>query len=202
MTEIEAPVKNKKSRWAVFWAILIAVFAGGIIGGLLISGKFLPPAPEISNSVSSGEEGSPVYFRIYYPVNGYLQMEERTITPAPAGIKASALAVVNEFLKGPAGVPQSPVPPQAKALGVYFGSDGILYVDLSNEFRANFQGDALSEFLLLRGLYESLLSNIPGMKDVKIFIDGKEADSIGGHLRADVPLGEATGVTNASGGAQ
>ncbi|MDA8173733.1 MAG: GerMN domain-containing protein [Nitrospiraceae bacterium] len=198
MDSLETKPEHKKRKWAVVAGILAVFFAAGIMGGLLLSGRLLPPSPSVSNSISSGPEGSPVYFKIYYPVNGYLQMEERTVSPAPAGLKASALAVVNEFLKGPAGTPFSPVPSSARVLGIYFGSDGILYVDLSSEFRTNFQGDALSEFLLLRGLYESVLSNIPGIKDVKILIDGKEVQSVGGHIRADIPLGQATFANGAS----
>ena len=50
----------------------------------------------------------------------------------------------------------------------------MLYVDLSDEFRRNFYGgDAAAEFLLLRGLYESLISNVYDITDVKILIEGE-----------------------------
>ena len=119
-------------------------------------------------------------------------MEERRVLPGFIDRKGEAQAVINEFLQGPAGVPGSPVPRNAKLLGLYFGTDNILYVDLSDEFRRGFQGDALSEFLLLRGLYESLMSNVAGITDVKLLIDGKEIESLGGHMFANRALGELT----------
>jgi hypothetical protein len=73
-------------------------------------------------------------------------------------------------------------------LGIYKGSDQILYVDLSDELRRNFQGDALSEFLLLKGLYESLLANLQGIEDVKILVEGKEIETLGGHFYLKYPL--------------
>jgi len=65
-----------------------------------------------------------------------------------------------------------------------------LYVDLSDEFRRNFQGDVLAEFLLLKGLYESLISNEQEIQDVKILIEGKEIETLGGHLLLTYPLRE------------
>jgi hypothetical protein len=71
---------------------------------------------------------------------------------------------------------------------VYKGADRILYIDLSDEFRRNFQGDAFTEFLLLKSLYESLISNVEDIQDVKVLIEGKEAETLGGHLYLLYPL--------------
>ena len=87
------------------------------------------------------------------------------------------------------------IPPGVKVLGLYQGSDGILYVDFSDELRRNFQGDAAAEFLLLRGLYESIISNVKGVDDVKVLIEGKEIESIGGHVLALYPLKATVGET-------
>ena len=75
-----------------------------------------------------------------------------------------------------------------KILGIYRGTDKILYVNLSDEFRRNFQGDVMAEFLLLKGLYESLISNIDDVQDVKVLIEGNELETLGGHLYLKYPL--------------
>jgi hypothetical protein len=64
----------------------------------------------------------------------------------------------------------------------------MLYIDLSDEVRRNFQGDALSEYLLLNGLYESLVSNISDFQDVKILVEGRELETLGGHIYLKYPL--------------
>ena len=44
------------------------------------------------------------------------------------------------------------------------------------------------EFLVLKGLYESLVSNTPDIQDIKVIIEGKEVETLGGHLYLLYPL--------------
>ncbi len=178
------PVNKKKFLWALFFVLL---FSGGIAGGFfyfskksvhLQTGETAPQADMQSQDFSS--------VRVYYPSGGRLVMEERRIK-RQTSITAVAEAVVDEYLKGGSRV-NSDVPRGANLLGIYFGNDGVLYVNLSDEFRKNFQGDALAEYLLLKGLYDSVISNVSGIDDVKVIIEGKEIESIGGHLFAMYPL--------------
>jgi flagellar basal body-associated protein FliL len=189
-TEEIEPQKKKKWPYLVllFLSILVLLFAGGLLAGYFFFGKWHVKTPETEET--GGMAGYPDYFRIYYPANGHLEMEERKAALVTSGAEDAARAVMDEFLKGPVAMEASYIPMNAKLLDVYSGTDGTLYVDLSEEFRRNFQGDALSEFLLLRGIYESLLSNVQGITDVKILVDGKEVESIGGHVLADLPLGQ------------
>ncbi len=193
---------------AVLTAVLLFLLAGGLTAGYIFlsrGGYFSKggqrPAPA---RVGQDIQGSS-YLKIYYPVNGYLQMEERIITPMVITRGDAARATVSEYLKGPAGMLDPAIPANTRLLGAYFGSDGILYVDLSDSFRRNFQGDALTEYLLLRGLYESLLSNVTGIKDVRLLVEGKEIETIGGHMLANMPLGgelimNSTGISNGGAG--
>jgi len=125
--------------------------------------------------------------KIYYPVGNRLQIEERRLHRRTTQI-AIAEAIVEEFLKGPVGIRVSDMPKDARLLGIYRDENRILYIDLSDEFRRNFQGDALTEFLLLKGLYESLSSNLAEIEDVKILIEGREIETLGGHLYLSFPL--------------
>lgn len=143
---------------------------------------------------AEAEDMNYTYLKVYYPYNGRLNMEERRV-PRTESRMSIADATVLEFLKGPAGVTKSYVPEGAELLGIYPGQDGILYIDLSEGVRNTFQGDALAEFLLLRGLYESVLSNVYGVAGVKLLIEGREADSIGGHISISRALDEIVSYT-------
>lgn len=126
-------------------------------------------------------------------------MEERKVQRKTAQM-AVAEAVLGEFFKGPVNSKGSEVPRDTKLLGLYRGSDSILYVDLSDEFRRNFSGDIAAEFLLLKGLFESLISNVQDITDVKILIEGREMESLGGHIYLLYPLkdtvSQETGAAN------
>ncbi|MDA8090576.1 MAG: GerMN domain-containing protein [Nitrospiraceae bacterium] len=186
---------RKRTLVFVLISVLLILFAGGLAGYVyFVKGKQLAPASPSSNAGQETMQGNS-YLKIYYPVNGYLQMEERIVTPMVMTREEAARATVTEYLKGPAGMLDPAIPPDTRLLGAYFGIDGVLYVNLSDAFRRNFQGDALTEYLLLRGLYESLLSNVKDIKDVRVLVEGKEIETIGGHILANVPLGSGL-ITN------
>ena len=164
--------------------LLILIFIGGAAGGYLYFSKIFTRERHVEEIVSTEEFFS---LRIYYPVEGRLRIEDRRLPKRTAKL-AIAEAAIEEYLKGPAGTAVSNIPKDVRLLGLYKDTGGMLYVDLSDEFRRNFQGDALMEFLLLKGLYESLISNIPDIQDIKVLIEGKEIETLGGHLYLLHPL--------------
>jgi hypothetical protein len=168
--------------------LLLLLFLGGVGSGYLyfmkVFSKERPPR-EIVETLTSTEDIFSL--RIYYPVDNRLQLEERKLPRRTAQL-AIAEAAVEEFLKGPSHAVMSNIPKDTRLLGLYKDADNILYVDLSDEFRRNFQGDAVTEFLLLKGLYESLISNIHDVQDVKVLIEGNEIETFGGHLYLLYPL--------------
>jgi spore germination protein GerM len=119
------------------------------------------------------------YLRIYYPIYTRIHMEEKKL---PKRIKQIGIAeaVIEEFFKGFGDGKISHMPRNVKLLGLYKGPDQILYIDLSDELRRDFQGDAFSEYLLLKGLYESLIANLQDFYDFKILVEGKEIETLGG----------------------
>jgi spore germination protein GerM len=179
------PPSKRKILWIV---VFILLFLGGIAGGFFYFSRHFgsQQTPEtVPQAEKQGEDAS--FVRVYYPSEGRLIMEERRVK-RQVSVSSIAEEIMGEFLRGPSTTGKSSVPQGTKLLGVYYGNDGILYVDLSDEFRRNFQGDALAEFLLLKGLYDSIISNVTGVDDVKVLIEGKEIESIGGHFLALYPL--------------
>ena len=166
----------------------------GTAGGYFIFSFGMQTEKKQIKEESEAEDADYTYLKLYYPYNNRLNMEDRRVPRTDSRIGA-ANSTVLEFLKGPAGVTGSYVPEGAELLGIYPGEDGILYIDLSEGVRNNFQGDALGEFLFLRGLYESLLSNVYGVAGVKLLIEGQEADSIGGHISISRALDEIVSYT-------
>lgn len=167
--------------------VFVVLFLGGLVGGYLYLGRNFTARETVETAPQQdGQSGDLSFVRVFYPSEGRLVTEERKIK-RQVTLLAAAEAIVDEFLKGPA-VGRSDVPAGTKVLGIYLGSDGILYIDLSDEFRRNFRGDASIEFLLLKGLYESIISNLQGIDDVKILIEGKETESVGGHIFSLNPM--------------
>ncbi len=77
-----------------------------------------------------------------------------------------------------------------KLLDIYMDKNGDIYVDLSDELKKNFHGDISEEIQIIAGLYRSIRANVADFKSLKILIDGKEAESFGGHIDISGPIGE------------
>jgi len=168
--------------------LLAVLFLAGVFGGYFVFMKLFPQEMSPEDAPESLIVSEDLFsMRIYYPLNDRLLMQERKLPRRTAQL-AIAEAAVEEFLKGPGDGVVSAIPGDSKLLGIYKDTDQILYVDLSDEFRRNFQGDAYAEFFLLKGLYESLISNVPDIQDVRVLIEGKEIETLGGHLYLFSPL--------------
>lgn len=172
----------------------VVLFAGGIGGGYFFFQKTTQKAQLKPVAEAPRHRGSETEVVVFFPAEGRLKSETREISAAISRSEI-AKATVEEFLKGPGGNLKSYVPEGARLLGIYDGADGILYVDISDSFRRNLQVDAMAEFLLMRGLYESLLANVYGVGDVKILIEGAEVETLGGHISIRRPLGETVAQT-------
>lgn len=171
--------------------LLILLFLIGVTTGYFYFSKMMPKdksATEDANGISVRTEDL-LFLRMYYPAGGQLQIEEKKL-PRRTGWMAIAAATVEEYFKGPANPAASIIPKDVKLNGLYRGADKILYVDLSEGLRRNFQGDTFAEFLLLKGLYESIISNVEDVQDVKVLIEGREAETLGGHFFLLYPLKE------------
>ncbi len=190
MTEEE---NRKESRMNIkklsIILLFVLLFMGGVIGGYFYFSKIISKDKPAGEEKLEARAKTEDFFslRIYYPVGNRLQFEDRRLPRKDAQI-AIAQTTVEEFLKGPTGGMISNIPKDVKLLGLYKDTERILYVDLSDDFRRNFQGDALSEFYLLKGLYESLISNVQDVENIKILIEGREVETLGGHLYLTYPL--------------
>ena len=178
-------MKIKKLSIIIFSGLL---FLGSLIGGYFYFLKFSHkqiPEEKVLHTLTQIEDLFTL--KIFYPIGNKLQIEERRLPRRTTQI-AIAEAIVEEYLKGPTGVKTSDMPKDARLLGIYLEENKILYIDLSDELRRNFHGDALTEFLFLKGLYESLSANLGAIEDVKVLIEGGERETLGGHLYLSYPL--------------
>jgi hypothetical protein len=174
----------------LLWIILVILFfIAGAAGSYFFIQTF--ELPERQSHPANGEALLPEsiefsVLRIYRPAADRLEMTEKKI---PKRISSTAIteAVVEEFFRQASGGVSS-IPAEVKLLGLYRDEDQMLYIDLSDEVRRNFRGDALSEYLLLKGLYESLVSNVRDFQDVKLLVEGRELESLGGHFYLKYPL--------------
>jgi spore germination protein GerM len=172
---------NNRKLWIT---LVVLLFLSGAVASYFLMHNFAEsekPYSSISEQSPFMESADFSVLRIYQPRNNGIEMTERKV-PKRISNTAIAEAVIEEFFKPTAANGVSTIPQNVKLLGLYKDEGEMLYIDLSDEVRRNFRGDALSEYLLLKGIYESLVSNVQDFQDCKLLIEGKEVETLGGHF--------------------
>ena len=89
----------------------------------------------------------------------------------------------------PAPEPYVSVIPEATMLRAFYVTDrGDAFVDLSREVSANHPGGSFTELLTVYAIVNAVTANLPAIQRVQILIDGKEADTLAGHVDLRRPL--------------
>lgn len=180
--------------WKKKAALVAVILISAILAGWLTSRYFFSP-PEKPLMEDSSRQGKldlsvtpsseiKVPVTLFFPGDAGLVKEEKTLAGGALPVKI-AESVLQEYFKGLKDGLKNTV-----VRGVYEDRNKILYVDLSDDFRRNFSGEARYEYYLLKSLYLSLVTNVSEVRDVKILIEGREIDSMGGHMLSLYPLRE------------
>jgi Sporulation and spore germination len=82
----------------------------------------------------------------------------------------------------------SSIPPGTSLRALFVGERGEAFVDLSAEVRTKHPGGALDELFTTYAVVNALTVNLPAITRVQILIDGKEADTLAGHVDLRHPL--------------
>ena len=82
----------------------------------------------------------------------------------------------------------SPIPAGTKLRALYVGERGDAFVDLSGEVRSAHTGGALDELFTTYAIVNALTVNLPAITRVQILVDGKEVDTLAGHIDLRRPL--------------
>jgi len=82
----------------------------------------------------------------------------------------------------------SAIPPGTALRGLFISERGDAFVDLSGDVTAKHLGGALDELFTVYVLVNALTVNLPAIGRVQILIDGKEADTLAGHVDLRHPL--------------
>jgi len=72
--------------------------------------------------------------------------------------------------------------PSSEVRDVYLVDPGLAVIDLNAAFADGHRSGVLIEELTVASLVETLSANIPGVTRAKILVDGRERDTLAGHL--------------------
>jgi spore germination protein GerM len=181
-----------RQRGAAATVALTAAAAG--LAWLLFAGLprwYRPPAGGDA-LVSPGAEASSVRkikARLFYVSDEGTKLTgvEHDV-PYAEGTVSQAKAILTAQMAPAAEPLLSAVPPGTTLRALFVTGGGEAYVDLSRELTAAHPGGSLNELLTIYTLVDALTVNLPAITSVQLLVDGKEVDTIAGHVDVRRPL--------------
>jgi hypothetical protein len=111
----------------------------------------------------------------------YLIGEKREILKRDDAEEEAAEAI-DELIKGPKGKLIPTVPRQTKLLDLELGKEGVAKVNFNKAFSKDHPGGSSAEVMTVYSIVNSLALNFSQIKRVQILVEGKEIETITGHL--------------------
>jgi len=175
-------------RRYIFILILLIIGIGGYF--YLIERHVEKSAPP--------ETGGKSNIVLYFSSNDeeYLVPEFRQINLS-SHIEGQILEVMEELIKG--STIQQPdngkelvnvIPDGARINGARLGEDGTLFLDFSKELKERHPGGSWAEMMTIYSIVDTIIKNFPDIEKVKILIEGKEIETLAGHIDTRLPLTE------------
>ncbi|HTM24103.1 MAG TPA: GerMN domain-containing protein [Vicinamibacterales bacterium] len=144
-----------------------------------------PPAPAAGPAVRR------ITATLYYlSEDGMSLVPSQREVPFAASVADQARAIVEAQL-APASPLVSALPAETTLRDVFVTDRGDAFVDLSGEAAAKHTGGSLDELFAVYTIVNALTVNLPAVARVQILIDGKEVDTLAGHVDLRHPLAKS-----------
>jgi len=150
------------------------------------------PASATSPSASPADPAKParkIKARLFYVDTDGLRLTavERDITYAerPADQAREIISAQIEPVTEPL---VSAIPPATKLRALFVTDKGEAFVDLSGEVQSAHPGGSLNELLTVYTIVDALTENLPAITAVQVLVDGKEVETLAGHVDLRRPL--------------
>jgi spore germination protein GerM len=183
---------SRRAMWLV-----LGIGTLGVVLGIWLVTSMLP------RWLGSGGGGEPpgkaaegdvrkIHATLFYVAdNGTELVPQSREVPLGSTPAEQAREIVRALLQpAPAGA-ISAIPAGTQVRAVYLTDKHEAFVDLSREIMAAHPGGSLNETLTVFAIVNSVTVNLPDVAGVQILVDGKEVDTLAGHLDLRHPLGRS-----------
>jgi hypothetical protein len=176
-------------RLAVPLAIVALAIAGG--WGLFVGlpRRYGPkPSPPVAIAAPPIAERKITATLYYVSDDGAELVGMQREVPFGEPVLEQARRIIEAQIAPPAPPLASAVPAGTTLRNLYLTDKGEAFVDMSGDVRAKHPGGALDELFTVYTIVNVLTVNLPAIQRVQILIDGKEVDTLAGHVDLRHPL--------------
>jgi spore germination protein GerM len=149
-----------------------------------------PPASQGSPTPAAAAERKITATLFYITEDGMsLQGVQREV-PFGERVDEQARHIIAAQIAGTPESLASAIPAGTTLRALYVSERGEAFVDFSKEITSKHTGGALDELFTVYAVVNALTVNLPAITRVQILIDGKEADTLAGHVDLRHPLSQ------------
>ncbi len=152
-----------------------------------IVSAFPPLSPKVEPATTEPGKMRTVILFFLSEKDAYLHSEEREI-PDRSSVADLARQTVEELIKGSEKGYISPFPPETKLRELYVNDEGVAYVDFSRDIVEKHLSGSSAEISTIYSVVNTLGYNFDGIKKVFILIEGRERETLGGHINLSHPF--------------
>lgn len=167
---------------------LLGVLAWGVTRALeRLVAPSPPEAPAVTETApaATGHITATLY---YGSEDGQALVPVRREVPLAEGVVAQGRQILEAQLQ-PAPDPYVSVIPAGTTLRAFYVTErGDAFVDLSPELSSAHPGGSFTELLTVYAIVHAVTANLPAVQRVQILLDGREVDTIAGHVDVRRPL--------------
>lgn len=175
--------------------VLYGGLAAGLIAAVIAISAFLPrwlstPPEDGVTQVTPAGEARKIRARLFFVAeDGIHLVPVEQEVPYEEGTLEQAKRIIEAQLGPPRAPHASAIPPGTRLRTIFLAQGGTAYIDLSQEISTAHPGGTTNEILTVYTLVNALTINLPAITGVQLLIDGREIDSLVGHLDLRRPMG-------------
>ncbi len=176
-------MKTTPRGFGIYIAVAVLLVAG-LIALLVFGPRWLTTVPDAAlPDATAAIDARKIRARLFYidEQGTALRGVEQEVLYAE-GTAEQARRIIEAQIAPPPAPHLSAIPTGTKLRTVFFTKNGEIYIDLSAELQTNHPGGTTNETLTVYALVSALTSNLPAVTGVQILVEGKEVDTLAGHL--------------------
>jgi spore germination protein GerM len=179
--------KTKKKKRLLLFSVMVVV--GVVFLALFFITLFDHIYPPTSGKRTAAAKKERQEVTLYFSNENerYLVPETRFVAKAKEP-EAQGAEIVKALLAGSKKGLVNTFPEKAGLKGIRMEGRDTLVVDFDDSLVANHPGGSTAEMATIYSLTNSLATNLPGIKKVRILIEGKPRESLRGHVALSEPF--------------
>jgi hypothetical protein len=181
------------ARRALWTAVTIAVALLSLVGWLVVA-KLVPFLTTPEGEPEVAPQAPVVATRKIAATLFYVTDDGAQLVPVSREVtygatrNEQARRVVEAQVQAPPDGWASAIPAGTIVRAVFLAETGDAYVDLGGTFATGHPGGSLNEALAVYAIVNVVTTNLPDVRAVQILINGKEVETLAGHLDLRFPL--------------